>query len=346
MTTGAPATDALTSYFSTKLGAPAGVSIQEVRRLAGGWSRLTYLIDVSVESSTGMTSRRLVVRVKPPAGLLQSDIQREYEVLSTVHEHGLPVPRPLWSESDGAGVFEGPFYVSEEVEGGAPNTWKRSDRQGLERDWDEGRGLAEQFVTHLASIHLLPVGDFEFLGPPRHVDEIVDRWTDVYESVRLIRDPVIEEGFSVVRQQVPSAQRIGLVHGDYRIGNLLCKNQEIRAILDWELAYLGDPIFDLGYCSLDYVGGRLLTAGSPLASGVCEREWLFERYEMLTGQRVDREAVRLQSALAALILMVILLTGVRAFHDGRSHDIRLAWGRYPVAGLRESVIELLDRPAR
>ncbi len=332
--------DLVRPYLEEKLGNPPGFSLLRLEGLAGGWSRQTYMVEYEAEAESGPVSRRVIVRVMPQAGLLATDIRREYEVMRAAHEHHIKVPRPLWLDEEPS-VFEGPSFAVEWAEGTAPNTWRPRDRIALEADWNgEGR-LAEQFVESLAQLHSIPRDDLGSLGPQQGLSELIAHWRGTYEDVRIARDPIIEEGLACIGESAAGVPYEPVLnHGDFRIGNMLVQDSNISAILDWELAFVGDPHFDLGYCSLEYLAGRLFRPGSELLCGICEHEWFYNRYEELTGTSVDRELVRIYSALSAIVLIVILLTGVRAYHDGRSSDIRYAWGRYAIAALRLSVAEL------
>lgn len=84
----------------------------------------------------------------------------------------------------------------------------------------------------------------------------------------------------------------GLVHGDYRIANTVVRNGHITAVIDWELAYLGDRRYDLGYVMLEYLAGKFVQPGSLLVCGVAEAEWFLAEYERLSGARPDREVLR------------------------------------------------------
>ncbi|WP_187369151.1 phosphotransferase family protein [Baekduia soli] len=331
--------EAAAGYLAEKLGDPAGLTLTKITELTGGWSRRTYVADLAARG--GEASRRIVVRVKPPSGLLATDIRTEYEVMRAAHDTGLAVPRPLWLDED-ADVFVGPSFACDWVAGTAPNTWRARDRVALEADWKAGGNLAEQFVRSLVGVHAVPRSAVTALGPALTLADLAAKWRAIYEDVRIAPDPVIEEGLACIEESAPRArEEPTLVHGDFRIGNMLLDDGRITAILDWELAFVGDPHFDLGYCALEYLAGRMFRPASPLVCAMCDREWLYSRYEELSGRTVDRELVRAYTALSAIVLTVILLTGVRAHHDGRSADVRLAWGRFAVAGLRQSLTEIL-----
>jgi aminoglycoside phosphotransferase (APT) family kinase protein len=144
-----------------------------------------------------------------------------------------------------------------------------------------------------------------------------------------------------VADREPDAVEPGMVHGDYRIGNTMVHGEHIAAVVDWELSYVGDRRFDLGYATLDYHAGKFVAPGSELLCAVADREWFFAEYEQRTGSTVDREVVRTYSALGALVLIAILHTGIRMYAEGETSDVRMAWNRYAIPGLRQDLVRLM-----
>lgn len=303
-------------------------------QLAGGWSRHTYQISKE--------ERSYVIRVKPPGSLLDSDLIREYRTYAEAAAAKVPVPVAYGADPSEDNPFGGPFFVMSWVDGHAPVVWRGRDRAGLEADWHDRRGLGTDLVETLAAIHRAPAASFGFLGPPRSFADAVGHWQDIYERQRMVRDPVVEEAFAWVLSREPDPVEPGLVHGDYRIGNTIVRDSRVAAVVDWELSYLGDRRYDLGYASLDYLAGKFVAPGSDLLCAVANRDWFFAEYERLTGTTVDREVVRTYSALGALALIAILLTGIRMYADGKTTDVRMPWNRYAVPGLRQDLVRLMD----
>lgn len=308
-----------------------------ISQMAGGWSRHTYLV------SDNAGRRGYVARVKPPGSLLDTDLNQEYHTYVELHSANVPVPAVYGLADNEDTPFGGPFFVMDWVQGQAPVTWRRSEREALEANWYSGsRSLGNDLVRTLATIHSAPVDAFEFLGRPRLFEQVVSIWRETYERQRLVRDPIVEEAFDWVASRRPEPVEPTLVHGDYRIGNTMLHDERIVAVVDWELAYLGDPRFDLGYASLDYLAGKFVKPGSPLLCAVAEHDWFLAEYERLRGARVDREVVRTYSALGALILIAILLTGIRMYTDGKTGDVRMVWNRFALAGLRQELTRIME----
>jgi aminoglycoside phosphotransferase (APT) family kinase protein len=309
----------------------------QLTQLEGGWSRHTYVLARGEWREGGA----YVVRVKPPGGLLDTDLVTEYRTYRALENTSVPIP-PVYG-CDGAAdtPFGGPFFVMGWKPGSAPNVWRRRDRDQLEADWHGGGALAGELAGILAEIHQVDPAGLGFLGAPMSYQDVVGRWRATYEEMRLVCDPIVEEAFAWAASRQPPPARPALVHGDYRIGNMLVHEGKVSAVMDWELAHVGDPCFDLGYTSLRYVAGRFAGGGSPLLDAVAEHEWFYQRYERLSGRAVDRPAVRTYAVLGALMLITILCTGIRMYDENRTSDIRMAWNRFAIPGLRQELAALM-----
>jgi aminoglycoside phosphotransferase (APT) family kinase protein len=172
--------------------------------------------------------------------------------------------------------------------------------------------------------------------------QVVDRWQTVYEEKHLVRDPVSEEAFAWLRSRVPADTKTGVVHGDYRTGNALIDEGRVTALLDWELAYVGDVRFDLGYLTLERLAGKHLRPQTELLNAFAEEDWFFAEYARLTGEPVDRDVVRTFSVLAVMMLLATHYQGIWMYSHGRSKDFRLAWNRFGVIGLRQDLTRLME----
>jgi aminoglycoside phosphotransferase (APT) family kinase protein len=281
------------------------------------------------------------VRVRPRGSQVDTDLGREFLTFALVQDDPIPTPAVHGYEPEEDTPFDGPFFVMDRLPGHSPNVWRGRDRVELEEDWNGARGIATDFVEHLAVIHRVGAERAAGAAVVRTFAETLDHWQGTYESRRLVRDPVIDEAYAWAREREPDPVPPCLVHGDYRIGNCLVEEGHVSGILDWELCFVGDPRFDLGYMALDYHAGKFTSPGSSLLNAVSDRDWFHERYAALTGQPVDPEVVRTFSVVGGLMLVAIMTTGVRVFADGESHDIRMAWGRFTLPGLRQDLAHLM-----
>jgi aminoglycoside phosphotransferase (APT) family kinase protein len=313
-------------------------AVTDVQQLAGGWSRHSYL--ATAETAAG--TRRFVIRVQPPATLLDTDLELEYRLLRELERLPVPTARMYAFVDEPESPFGGRFAVMEYVEGSAPNTYNRADQRWLADDWNDSRAIATQVAEHLATIHGADLSGLPAGFPSLSFGAVVARWREVYETRRLVRDPVVEEAFDWVSGREPRIAWPGLVHGDYRLGNMLVEGGRIRAILDWELAYRGDVRFDLGYLAVPRNAGKHLRARSPLMDAFAEQEWFIERYGELTGRVIEHDALATFTMLGIMMLLATQWTAVWMYDAGRTTDVRMAWSRFSFAGLRQDMIELMQ----
>lgn len=313
-------------------------SVTYLEQLEGGWSRHSYAARVEHDGR----EHAYIVRARPRGSLLDTDLGEEFRIFSLLVDEPLPTPGVHGYEPADDTPFDGPFFVMDRLEGHAPNVWRGRERRELAANWEGDRRIATDFVEHLATIHRIDPSRAAQAATARTFFATVDRWQGIYEEMRLVSDPVVNEAYAWVRSREPDPVAPCLVHGDYRIGNCLTHDQRVSGILDWELASVGDPRFDLGYMSLDYHAGKFTTPGSSLLNAVAEHDWFRSRYTELTGRSVDPEVVRTFTVLGGLMLFAIMTTGIRVYDRRETTDIRMAWGRFVLPGLRQDLAALMD----
>jgi aminoglycoside phosphotransferase (APT) family kinase protein len=315
-----------------------GARVTELTQLEGGWSRHSWALSVD-DPDAG--ARDLIIRVRPRGALLDTDLAQEFRTYELLADEPVPTPRPHGMEPADDTPFGGAFFVMERLPGWSPNVWRERDRTVLAEDWNGHRRYAADLVAALAGIHALPSERVAGSVVARDFAATLDHWQGVHHEVRLVDDPVIEEAYAWARSRTPDPVAPRLVHGDYRIGNCLIDDGRLTGVLDWELSFFGDPRFDLGYIALDYHAGKFARPGSELLNAVAERDWFLERYTEATGFAVDAEVVRTFSVVGLLMLSAILVTGIRRYADGVTDDIRMAWTRFALPGLRQDMIRLM-----
>jgi len=319
----------------------AAERITEVEQLSGGWSRHSYVAR-AVPAAGG--ERRYIVRVEAPGGVLETDIAAEYALYHALGDaDDIATPSVFHFDPTGENPFGHRYIVMEHVAGSAANTFRGRDRAWLEEDWNGSRGIARDMVDNLVRLHRFGVDRLPLDAVPA-LDflAVVDRWQAVYDERRLARDPVTEEAFAWLRARVPEDTWTGVVHGDYRIGNALVADGRVTALLDWELAYIGDVRFDLGYLALERLAGKHLRPVTPLLNAFAEADWFFDEYARLAGRPVDREVVRTFSVLGIMMLLATHYMGMWMYANGRSQDFRLAWNRFGLIGLRQDLTALME----
>jgi aminoglycoside phosphotransferase (APT) family kinase protein len=222
----------------------------------------------------------------------------------------------FWLEADPQWL-ERPFFVMARLAGDASPQALVSGASGADL-----AAVAEQKVQILGRIHNLDwrAMGLDFLGVPDGPEacaaQEIDRWETIMRAQALEPQPALEMAIAWLRAHQPVAQRVALVHADYRTGNFLVEGSRITGILDWEMVHLGDPLEDLAWVCLR----SWRWAGDARMGGLLLRDELYRRYEAASGLCVIPEAVRFWEVLGNLKLAVIFLTGARSFVEGRSKD--------------------------
>ncbi|MER7193992.1 phosphotransferase family protein [Streptomyces flaveolus] len=271
------------------------------RLIEGGRSNLTY----GVSDATS----KWVVR-RPPLGHVLAtahDMKREHRVISALHPTDVPVPRPVLLCEDEE-VLGAPFYVMEFVEGTPYRTAGQLAPLGPERT----RAAVLNLVDTLVGLHAVDpaeVGLGDFGRPEGFLDRQLRRWAKQLDASRNRDLAGIDELHATLGRELPNSPAPTVVHGDYRLDNVLIggENDEIRAILDWEMSTLGDPLTDLGL--LVMYSQPLGMPDSPVsttaqAPGHPAPAELIERYAARSGR--DVSSVAWYTAFAWFKLAVIL----------------------------------------
>ena len=307
----------------------ARVEVGELKRYPVGFSWQTFGFDAAWEEGGRIVNHSLILRVGPRYGVLAPYLAHDqFTALKALEGSGVPVPKVYWYCDDPA-VLGGVFFIMERVEGEAALPWTESGGTGA---FDEKirPHLAEQFVAALAALHNFAwqgtlAAELPGAAPP---DEVGMRqilwWQEYLHARRLVSYPLLEYAMLWLKAHVPKAPRVSIVHGDYRIGNFLVRDERITAMLDWELVHLGDPHEDLGWVCM-----RTWTGRSPLVCHLITRDDLYRRYGELTGVRVDPESVRFYEIFGNFKLAAIHIGAERSFEDG-SADLRMATMSYQV----------------
>ena len=251
----------------------------ELAKFPSGQSNPTYRIDAA--------SGDYVLRRKPFGQLLQSAhaVDREYRLLAALSPLGFPVPRPfaLCADPEVIGAI---FYVMEMAGG-------RSYADGSLPDFAPEVRTRIYFglVDALAQLHSVDpdaAGLGDFGKPGNYFERQVARWTRQYRDSQTDDLPEMELLIEWLPASLPDHSRTSIVHGDYRIDNVMFEaDGRLTAVLDWELATLGDPIADFSYFAMQWVmpadGGAALGGLDLLALGIPSLEQISERYRERSG---------------------------------------------------------------
>ncbi|WP_206324904.1 MULTISPECIES: phosphotransferase family protein [unclassified Streptomyces] len=253
------------------------------QRVGDGQSNITYLIE---RDGASVVLRR---GPRPPLPKSTHDMVREARIQKILGEHGVPVPEII-AVCEDESLLGVPFYLMSRVDGTVVTDTVPPHLSPA----DQRRATGEAVVDTLVALHGLDVsgGELASLGRPEgYLRRQVDRFRGLWE-VNTTRDlPAVERIGDWLARNLPTSQAASVVHGDYRMGNLMFAPRapaRVLAILDWEMATLGDPLADLGYLTATWS-----EAGSPAtpleltpvtrSPGYPTRRRLAERYQSRTG---------------------------------------------------------------
>lgn len=211
--------------------ADPGVRLRDVALLEGGAVQRNWRLDLDTSDGT----RTVVLRAGPDIPLAESRPKTdEFAMMSLAHAHGVPVCRPIWLEDSG-NVLDRPFLVCEIVPGDA-------DRAKLFAEAPMP-GLLDQLADALARIHAMPVPQDVAPETPAMRVVMLSGWANVTPEV----PEGILKGLDWLQAHAPESEVVSVVHRDFRTGNFMVENGELKAVLDWEFAGAGDPAEDIGW---------------------------------------------------------------------------------------------------
>jgi len=282
--------DRVTEWMATNVaGAKPPFSFELI---AGGRSNLTYRV-------TDHGGQSFALRRPPVSHVLPTahDMKREHTVISALGDTGVPVPRTLGLCTD-EGVNGAPFYVMSFVEGHI----LRDERAAAELSEASRARAGDSLIDTLARLHSVDVdavGLGTFARRDSYITRQLKRWHGQFTQSTLDGRPgpaIIDQVHDLLAARVPEQQGVAIVHGDYRLDNTVLDDAgTVRAILDWEICTLGDPLADLGlllvYWAEPEDGDQALLGVAPTTlPGFARRSDLLARYAEASGLDVSHVA--------------------------------------------------------
>lgn len=310
-----------------------GVTVSDIRRLTGGASRETWSFDAVLTDG----SRRALVMRRDPGGALPGSMGRttEYELLDVAGSAGVPVPAVSFPLDDGDELGTG--FVMERVEG---ETIPRRILRDEEFVWARSR-MAAQAGTIAAQIHAIELEELPDLDAPppgQHPATVqIQQYRELLDAFGEPH-PALELGLRWLEERVPPLERLTLVHGDFRNGNFVVGPEGIRAVLDWELAHVGDPMEDLGWLC---VRAWRFRSPSPVG-GFGTRTDLFSAYEAGGGGAVDPERVHYWEVFGTLKWGVMCIVQAFTHLQGLHRSVELAAIGRRVAEQEFDLLHMID----
>lgn len=310
----APLGARLTAFLQARLPGARDIRVENLAALASaGNAREAWAFDVRWRDGEGAQAVSCVMLVKASAGQLETALTPEFNVIKALWGSGVPVPRALWLDAEGEGLGQ-PFFIMERVPGTADvRTLRHPDRA------QAARPVAEHFVEVTARLHAWDWRSrgIDFLAVPTPENAAarqIASWESLFLRNRMEPHPILVDAFLWLKEHQPVAERISLVHGDYRPGNFLYDGGRLTALLDWEMVHLGDPVEDIAWA---YRSFWSLEPVLPL-------DEFISRYTALSGIPIRPAHLLFYRLLSEVKHAVIALTGARSFRDGRTRNLAMA----------------------
>ncbi|HEY4608649.1 MAG TPA: phosphotransferase family protein, partial [Ilumatobacteraceae bacterium] len=286
--------------LSDRLAAVLGSGeLRSLTHLSGGASRETWRFEAD-----GVP---LILQRQRPGD--EREIAVEIAALRAAHTAGVPTADIVTASIDSADLGA-PYMILQHIDGETtPRKILRDDGFAVARD-----ALPGQLADALVAIHSIDPASIPGVAD---VDQ-VDRYREVLDTVGEPH-PAFELAFKWLAENRPPPVRVGVVHGDFRLGNIIVGEDGLRAVLDWELVHLGDPMEDLGWLCV-----KAWRFGSPKpVAGVADYDRLFDAYAAAGGDPVDADVVRWWEVLGTLKWGIMCIMQANAHLTGvaRSHEL-------------------------
>lgn len=327
---------ALAAYLTPRIPGCSDMVITNLLRIPGGASRETWMFDAAWNEGPDSRLGAFILRKDPPASLVESDRELEYAFYDAFRGTKVPVPNMRWLEQDPA-YLGGAFFIMERIVGCDSNTHRI-----FEADYNDSRdAIARQFYEILAAIH---AADWSSTDIPSVIDipgvddawkRELAYWEGMIDRNEISPQPIARAAIRWLRANPPPAPaRVGVVHGDYRVGNFLYTPKGITGIVDWEMAHVGDPLEDIAWSFME-----LWEFGNDgKKGGIISADDAIRAYESASGATVDRNALHWWEVFSGVKGQGIWLTGARSFQDGRSQELMHAFTSWGLINRQDEMI--------
>ena len=331
----------LCGYLAEKMPGWRDIAIAGLHRLPMGASRETFRFDLSYTDDTGPQSLRVILRRDPPASNVDSDRRHEYEAYRAIYGHGIPVPKMLLLEED-ASHFDGAISLAEDLRG-----YHNSEYQFQDPAWaDRLPHIAREMWSTMGRLAAVPVEDLDlsFTRPATRENtaaQELDYWVASLDKHDVGPEPIIRAAIRKLRRWQPVAQKLALVHGDFRAGNFLYDDAgNLVAVLDWEMAHCGDPLEDLAWSIT-----RVFSFGkNDLRSGLAPREDAIRIWEEASGLTADPEALAWWELFICVKAQAIWNASAHVWKTGQGREVIHAYAAWWLRNAQDkSALELMGK---
>jgi aminoglycoside phosphotransferase (APT) family kinase protein len=322
--------DRLAAYLSRAWSEP--VSVAGLARISGGASRETWRFDAIAAGEL----QALILRRDPPGSLIETDRRSEFLALKSFHGRGVAAPEPLILEDQGA-ELERPFFIMRRVDGGRTESPFSPDPYA-----PHAHAVGADFFSTLGRIAAADPGDlpiaaaFEIPALGDCWRRELDYWAGVIDADEQHPQPIVRAAIRRLYRHPPRpAEKISVVHGDYRSGNFLHDGEgRILAVLDWEMAHLGDPLEDLAW-AMDPLWRH---SDTDRVAGMLPRAEAIAIWERASGLRFDPEAFAWWELFASVKGQAIWISSAKEYRDGGYADPILCFSGWYTARRHDEIL--------
>lgn len=299
----------LAGYIGRKLPQVKNVQVGNVVRSTAGASRSQWFFDVSWDGEAPV-AKRLTLRASECTCFREDDssIEREYRIFKGLEGSPIPVPTNYWYEDDPTWLGE-PFVIREFIDAQASFATERDETK---------RRILDHFIELLAAQHCMDWRAFGlgFLGAPDPPEDcalrLLEKWDATVQRDRLEPTPLMTAAAVWLKRNLPrSVDRIVLCQGQVGPGQILYSGDRVVASLDWESAFLGDPMADIAY--LEFILRPTMGDYTDV---------LLRRYEKLSGLTIRPENVRFYSVFGSYWVSAICISGRRSVATGEMRKLQ------------------------
>jgi aminoglycoside phosphotransferase (APT) family kinase protein len=333
----------IAAYARHRMPDARDVRVAGLDRIHGGASRETWRLRLAWRTEASAHERRLILRRDPPGSLIETERATEFVAYRAFHRSAVPVPEALWLEEDPRWL-DHPFFVMEEL----PDLEARP-QMILQPPYEAHREkMGVQKWTILGEISRADPAALGLVGPmePVATDAAwrreLARWEAVIDEDELSPQPIIRAVIRWLRAHPPPpAQKLAVVHGDFRTGNFLYDAEgRIHAILDWEMAHLGDPLEDLAWG----INRVWCWARDDKVGGLLPRERAIAVWEEASGLRADPDALHWWELFSCVKGQGIWVSSAREFQQGKNQDPILALAAWMQTNAQDrAALELMGK---
>lgn len=324
------------AYAQTRMDGTSDVAVTGLTRIHGGASRQTYSIDLAFKENGRQKTLGVILRRDPVDSLINTERKVEFAAIQSVEGVDIPVPKALFLEEDPSHLGA-PFFVMERINDGIPAAPFQLDALDPFRET-----LGRQMFRHMGLIAAVdPVGSplADVIDTPSLEtcwSRELDYWEGEIDEHARKPEPIAKAAIRHLRRNPPPpAQKLSIVHGDYRIGNFLHNEAgRITAVLDWEMAHIGDPYEDIAWAAdLLWSGGDVARACGLISWPEAVAEW-----EVVSGLKFDFAAFEWWSIFSSVKAIGIWISSARAFADAANDDPILAFSGWFTHAAHERIL--------